>query len=161
MRRQTENKEQLPLVIRYLDSSLKIREVFLAFSECKEGVSGEAISKLILDTLESVGLSMDKCRGQCYDGAGNMAGRCRGAAARIAQQHPEALYTHCGSHRLNLCGMQVCTVQAVRNMFGTVEQLSLFFSLSPKRQAQLEADIKQCLPESKHKKLVNVCRTRN
>ena len=45
-------------------------------------------------------------------------------------------------------------------MFGTVEQLSLFFNLSPKRQSQLEADIKRCLPEVKHEKLINVCRTR-
>ena len=77
------NIEQIPIVIRFVDDSSVIRETFLGFSECNEGMSGEAISKEILETVADFGLDMNCCRGQGYDGAGNMAGKCSGAAARI------------------------------------------------------------------------------
>lgn len=50
-------------------------------------------------------------RGQSYDGAGNMAGSIRGAAAIVRASYPFALYTHCASHRLNLCVMKACSIQ--------------------------------------------------
>ena len=46
----------------------------MGFYLCKEGLTGEAIKNLILKTVADLGLSMNDCRGQCYDGAGNMAG---------------------------------------------------------------------------------------
>lgn len=49
--------------------------------------------------------------GQSYDGAGNMAGRTKGAAARIKERYPLATYIHCSSHKLNLCVMQACSIQ--------------------------------------------------
>lgn len=50
-------------------------------------------------------------RGQSYDGAGNMAGSVRGAAARIKALYPLATYVHCSSHQLNLCVMKACSIQ--------------------------------------------------
>ena len=47
-------------------------------------------------------LDPSKMRGQAYDGASNMSGKIRGAAARIQSQYPLAFYTHCVSHCLNL-----------------------------------------------------------
>ena len=48
-------------------------------------------------------LDMKNCRGQCYDGAGAMAGKVRGVAAGIASDYPDAHYTHCASHQLSDC----------------------------------------------------------
>ena len=47
-------------------------------------------------------LSIKRCRGQCYNGAGTMAGAIRGIAAQIISEEPRALFTHCYGHALNL-----------------------------------------------------------
>ena len=38
---------------------------------------------------------MNDCRGQCYDGAGNMAGRLNGASTLIKEEYNKAIYFHC------------------------------------------------------------------
>ena len=154
------NKEQLPLVIRYVDSKNDIREVFVGFYECKNGTSGQAIADLILEAVAGLGLSMQDCVGQCYDGAGNMAGATKGAAALITKIYPSAVYIHCASHRLNLCVMKSCQLQGVRNMMGTMGEICRYFGFSPKRQGVLETKIDELCPNSKHKKLKDVCKTR-
>ena len=73
----------MPLVIRYVNSKSEICEVFTGFIECDEGVSGQAIADKILLGVQNVSLDMSRCRGQGYDGAGNMAGKSSGAATRI------------------------------------------------------------------------------
>ena len=105
-------------------------------------------------------LSMDDCRGQCYDGAGNMAGQFNGASSLIKQQHEKAIYVHCMNHRLNLCVADTCSSTLVRNMMGVVKKLSDFFSNSPKRQDYLIKKIEALLPGSNHHILIDVCRTR-
>ena len=65
--------------------------------------TGKAIADSILNQLDSWQLSAAQLRGQTYDGAGAMAGKRKGAAARITDLHPKALYTHCVAHALNLC----------------------------------------------------------
>ena len=77
------NKEQLAIVVRYVDTNSEAKEKFLKFLECDQGVTGADIKDKILDTLKMVGIDMDLCRGQGYDGGGNMAGIHKGAAARI------------------------------------------------------------------------------
>ena len=96
------NKEQLPLVLRFVDKERNVRQEFVGFYECKDGVTGQAIATLILKAVQELGLAMDFCKGQCYDGAGNMSGPCNGAAAIVRRQYPKAIYTHCMDHRLNL-----------------------------------------------------------
>ena len=45
-----------------------------------------------------------------------MAGRVRGAAALIKSSNPLAIYTHCSSHRLNLCIVKACSIQVSENL---------------------------------------------
>ena len=153
------NKEQLPLVLRFVDSSGSIREEFIEFIHCDSGTSGAAIPEKILSGLEQLGLDPKDLRGQGYDGVGNMAGRIQGAAARITEQYPSAYYVHCGSHALNLCVVSACTVQSVRNMHGTLEEIYIFYQYSPKRQQLLEEKIRE-LENVNHTKLVSLCKTR-
>ncbi|KAK2569726.1 hypothetical protein P5673_005563 [Acropora cervicornis] len=47
---------------------------FVGFYLCERGTAGVAIKELILQASADLGLSMDDCREQCYDGTGNMAG---------------------------------------------------------------------------------------
>ena len=154
------NKEHLSLVLRFVDSANNIREEFIGFYLCENGTTGEAVSNMIMKAIEEQGLSMNDCRGQSYDGAGNMAGKYQGAATRLQGQFSKALYVHCMSHRLNLCVADTCSLPMVRNMMGTIRKLSDFFHNAPKRQALLVKKIKTLLPDSNHTVLINVCRTR-
>ena len=98
------NKEQLAISIRYINPATEmIEERFLAYSDCITGVSGEAIADHLLHHLSEWQLSATQLCGQTYDGAGAMARKSKGAAARITERFPKALYTHCFSHVLNLC----------------------------------------------------------
>ena len=62
------NKEQVSIVIRFVDSNC-IREDFIL----TERVTGEVLACNIKDTLTKYGLDFKNCRGQGYDGASNMS----------------------------------------------------------------------------------------
>ena len=47
-------------------------------------MSGEALAQEISNFIKSIGLCMEDCHGQGYDGAENMAGRYSRIATRIA-----------------------------------------------------------------------------
>ena len=66
------NKEQVSIVIRFVDSSNCIHEEFLDFILTKR-VTGEVLAYNIKDTLTKYGLDFKNCRGQGYDGASNMS----------------------------------------------------------------------------------------
>ena len=156
------NQEQMALVIRFVDEKTdKVREEFIKFVRCDKGLSGEALSKLILDTIDSLGLSMTKCRGQGYDGAGSMVGCKKGTAARISNLYPKVIFIHCFSHRLNLSVMKIINVQVVRDMFDNVRIISDFFNNSTKRYERFLEVIEKCMPaDDALTKLINICRTR-
>ena len=129
------NKEQLPLIVRLVDQSGMIRQEFLDFVLCDASISGQAIADKIKFTLEKFTLVLNDLQGQGYDGADNMSGKYRGAAAIIQHDYPKALYVHCVSHVLNLCCS--CCMYHTGNsehVCGVVEEICLFFNYSPKRQ---------------------------
>ncbi len=93
------NKEQMPLVLRYIDQHCEIQERFIKFIHCNTGISGQALKEKVLHCLtQELNLDIQDCRGQCYDGAGNMVGKCSGLAARIRPIDKFALYTNCTPH---------------------------------------------------------------
>ena len=49
-----------------------VREEFVGFYECEDGVTGQVMATLVMKAVQELGLSMDYCKGQCYDGAGNL-----------------------------------------------------------------------------------------
>ena len=73
--RDVSNKEQLAVTIRFVDSNDKIREEFMSFIDVSEDTTGENLSKELLRLLQYLNLDPNKMRSQCYDGAGNMAGK--------------------------------------------------------------------------------------
>ena len=132
------NIENLSVMIRFLHSNKTVREEFMEFWLCEDGASGAAIRDLIIGAVGDWGLSMDDCRGQCYDGAGNMSGRLNGASSLIRAEHDKAIYVHCMNHMLNLCVADTCQLPLVRNMMDVVRKLSEFFDNSPKWQQQFD-----------------------
>ena len=90
---------------------------------------------------------MEECHGQGHDGAGNMAGKLSGVAARILRQYDKAVNVHCGSHILNLCVASSCKIEVICNMMDNVHSVSDFFNNSPKRTLVLKEKIKEICPE--------------
>ncbi|XP_062504942.1 zinc finger MYM-type protein 1-like [Corticium candelabrum] len=68
---------------------------------------------------------MKNCRGQCYDGAANMAGVRTGVATQLLAVERRALYTHCYGHSLNLaCQDTIRKIKVIRNAFDMTFELS-------------------------------------
>ena len=110
----------------------------------------------IKEALTKWGLDFQHCRGQGYDGAANMSAK-RGVQGLLAAENCKAVYTHCNGHILNLCIVQACSIQAVRNMNGTVTETAYFFKNSAKRQNFLETVVSG---KTTRVKVKDLCRTR-
>ena len=63
--------EQLSLCIRFADDDNNIREEFLEFEKRKR-IDRKSIAEEILYILKKVGLDVNNCQGQQYDGAANV-----------------------------------------------------------------------------------------
>lgn len=102
--------DQLSQVLRYVTIAkddndvplgVEIHESFMGFYPVHDqGAHG--LEKMILGLLEKKGISVNKCRGQGYDGAATMSGVYSGLQKRIADREPNAMYIHCAMHNLNL-----------------------------------------------------------
>ena len=90
--------EQDILEFRYLTSKLGIKEI----CNMTEATIWENIANLIVSELEHLNLPISKLRGQSYDGAANMSGKCNGVKIIIMTRQPLAFYTNCGAHRTNI-----------------------------------------------------------
>ena len=98
-------------------------------------------------------LEAELLSGQAYDGDGAMAGRVKGAASHITAKYPRAIYTHCASHRLNLCVVKCCSISEVNNIMQVADKIARCFSNSPKRQATLEIWIQDILQGEKRENI--------
>ena len=125
------NREQLSLVIRYFDPESKTAaERLLNLTACHLGVTGFGIAETILDLLQKNHLDPKLLRGQEYDGASNLAGKVKGAAAIITSKHSLALYFHCASHQLNLAVMKSAELISAKNLMGTCKNYMIFLCTS-------------------------------
>ena len=106
------NKEQLSLILRFVDQAGLVREEYTSFFLCEYGTTGEAISNLITNALRKYGLDLRYLCGQGYDGAGNLAGKYQGAAAVIQHIPNGSLFPLCNSCFKSLC---CCSLQCSIN----------------------------------------------
>lgn len=133
------NKEQLGLVILYLEDGVPV-ESFVEYVIC-ERVTGETLYEQIIKTVSSLGLDMNICRSQSYDGAGNMVVAKKGYASRIKSLFPRAEYYYCINHDLNLAVSKTCKIPEMQIMLDTCKQIGLFFKFSPKRQQAFQSSV--------------------
>ncbi|KAG1714421.1 repressor of the inhibitor of the protein kinase [Nymphon striatum] len=111
-----------------------------------------------------------KCEGQAYDTTAAMSSGNRGLQGLFRRDVPNAIYTPCNSHKLNLVIASASKLQQIKNCITEVNETYLFFNASHKRQGFLERVIDivvardRQLPEgrkhSKQHKLKGLCKTR-
>ena len=153
-------KEQMAIVLRYVDEDNNIKEDFIRFVHCSEGLTGKDLSVVLLNCLDELNLTVEDCRGQGYDGAGSVSGYINGLSAYLLRINPKALYIHCYSHRLNLTVCDSCQIPIFSEVFDKVREVSDFFNSSETRLKFIETNISENQSSNKATKLKNVCRTR-
>ena len=95
------NEEQLVICFRRFDENREVHEEFVGLHPLND-TKVDTIVKVILDTIQRMGLKIENARGQCYVGASTMAGVKNGVAAEIKLLNYTALYTHYYGHAQNL-----------------------------------------------------------
>lgn len=140
------NREQVVVCLRWVDRGLQAHEEFIGL-HAVESTAATVLVGVVRDVLARLNVSINKIRGQCYDGASAMSGSRGGVAALIQQEEPRAIYTHCYGHALNLaCGDAIKTCQLMKNALDTAYELIKLIKKSPRRDAVFQR-IKEQLPE--------------
>ena len=100
---------------------------------------GRDIAELICRVLKEHDIEFKNCRDQGYDNGANMAGIYNGAQAAILEKNPQALFSPCSAHSLNLCEVHAAESSAVlESFFGNIRRLYILFSSSPCRWTILQ-----------------------
>ncbi|KAL4098360.1 hypothetical protein QTP88_022989 [Uroleucon formosanum] len=102
-------QEQLSVCIRYA-VGLESHERFLQFVDVSSGQDANSIVAAIYQCFENLNISMNSLHivAQSYDGASVMSGCLGGVQAKMKEKYPNAIYTHCMAHRLNLVVVDMC-----------------------------------------------------
>ena len=140
------NVEQVVIVIRNVDDDLSVCEEFIGLYQT-HSIQANSLAAIIKDTFSRLNLSIEFCRGQCYDGASVMTGSKNGVAKIISNDEPRAVFTHCYGHSLNLAvGDTVKQCKIMKSALETVNEISKLIKKSPKRDAMFQR-IKQGLAQ--------------
>ena len=84
-------------------------------------------------------LSINKCRGQCFDSASVMTGIKNGVATQIANEEKHAVFIHCYGHALNFAiGDAVKNSSILKDALDIAYKISELIQFSPKRQERFD-----------------------
>ena len=103
------NKEQFVVCLRWADQDLVAHEELVGLYAV-DNITSKTLVNFLKDALLRMGLSVQNCRGQCYDGANNMVGYKSGVATQIKKRN----LTHCYGHPLQLAVGDI--IREVRNL---------------------------------------------
>jgi hypothetical protein len=151
--------EQVSFCIRHVDQELNIFDDFVGMYSTPK-TDAATLTSIITDALCRLNLPICCLRGQCYDGASNMAGVHSGVQRRILELQPKAVYVHCTSHSLNLALQDASArVRSIRDALCFTNDLANYFRDSAKRTAVMEK-VLLALSENAKKRLLPLCPTR-
>lgn len=126
--------DQLAICVRYIYNGI-VQERLLRLIVCSNS-SGIAHFNLLEKELLKLNLSLNDVIACSFDGASNMKGIYNGLQAHLINHNSNIIYTHCKCHVLNIV-MTECTtnILSAEDLFGLVEQSSIFLSDSHKRMS--------------------------
>ncbi|XP_023735201.2 uncharacterized protein LOC111883070 [Lactuca sativa] len=99
--RDESKKEQMAIVLRFVDVEGIIRERFLDLVHVRDTLSLTLKTNMWRQLLHYQ-FDVSKIRGQGYDGASNMRGEWNRLQVLVLEDCPYAYYVHCFAHRLQL-----------------------------------------------------------
>ncbi|XP_028066287.1 uncharacterized protein LOC114269210 [Camellia sinensis] len=92
-------KEQMAVVIRYVNKKGQVIECFLGI-EHVANTNALSLKQAVENLHSRLGLSISIFRGQGYNGASNIQGELNGLETLILKENPCAYYVHCFAHQL-------------------------------------------------------------
>ena len=142
-------KAQISVIFRYVcKTSCKIKEAFLGFDDVSDDRQASAIAEYIFKVLQKYNC-VEKLVAQTYDGASVMTSELHGVQSKIKAKVPEAMFTHCYAHKLNLVLLHSAKcIPDSKICFKTLEGLRAFFSKSTKRTQLLNEVVKRRIPRA-------------
>lgn len=150
--------EQLSIVVRYYFQG-EIKERFLGFTPLTN-LDANSLFLHIKQVLNKCHINIENCVAQTYDGANVMRGHINGVQAIFKKEVPQAIYTHCANHRLNLVIVDVVkNIDEVDYFFTLLQELYVFFSGSMVHSMFIELQ-KSVLNTRKPVELKRLCFTR-
>ncbi|XP_071726894.1 uncharacterized protein [Rutidosis leptorrhynchoides] len=136
--RDESKKEQMAIVVRFVDREGYVKERFLDLVHVKD-TSALTLKNEILSSLSFHKLDVQDIRGQGYDGASNMRGEWNGLQALILKECPYAYYIHCFAHQLQLALVSASKdVVEVHKFFKNLNFIINVIDSSSKRHDQLQ-----------------------
>ena len=150
-------KEQFSICLQHVSENLESSCDFLGFYNSPDSTS-ETLFMVVKDVFIRLGISMDRLRGYCFDGASNMSGRISGLQKRLGDVCEGALYVHCSNHSLDLTLQEVSKeVRLVADTLNFVKGVANVVRESSKR-----GDLFQSMfdNEKDSKRLISLCPTR-
>nr|XP_061843687.1 uncharacterized protein LOC133624088 [Nerophis lumbriciformis] len=137
------NQAQISLVLRYVTTTGGVKEAFLGFDDVSGDGRAAAVARRVFGALEKYDC-VAKLVAQTYDGALMTASELDEVQARIRDRIPEAMFTHCHTHHLNmLLSHAAKCIPECRLFFRTVEGMTSFFNKSKSLTAEV---VKRRLP---------------
>jgi hypothetical protein len=137
--RDESRREQIALVIRFVDKSGFIRERFLDIVHVKD-TTASTLKEEIFFALSHHNLDVQNIRGQRYDGASNIHGEWNGLQALFINDCPYTYYVHCLAHQLQLALIATAReIFDVHTFFHNLIFIINIVSASCKRNDELRA----------------------
>ena len=122
------NQEQVTLFLRWVSDDLQVHEEFLGLYHV-DRIDAATVTTVVQDVFVRLNISMERLRGQCYDGASSMTGSRSGVAKRISELEPRALFTHCYGHALNLAACDtIKSMKVMRDALETTHEITKLIS---------------------------------
>ena len=142
------NNEQVVVCLRYVDDAFEIEEKFIGLYSV-DATDSLTLSLVIKDVLTRLNLTLSKVRGQCYDGASCMSGTKSGVAARLLNEEPRAIYTHCYGHALRLaCSDSIKQCKLMKDALDTTHEISKLIRKPPRREGIFQKLKQDLTPDS-------------
>jgi hypothetical protein len=132
-------REQMTLVVRFVDKGGFIRERFLNLIHVHD-TSSTTLKKELDFVLSHHEYDVQNICGQGYDGASNMRGEWNGLQAKFVEECPYAYYVYCFAHQLQLT--LVAAYKEVTEVHNFFEHLALIVNTvvsSTKRNDDLQS----------------------
>ena len=128
------HKDQLSLVIRFVDDMFEVFERLIKISEIQDK-TGDGFADKVLGLIGNLGLSNEGLRFQCYDTTSSMSGQYKGAQAKISEKVDRPIpYVPCLGHKSNLCVEHSCEASIlIDNFFATLQELYNYLTKSTTR----------------------------
>ncbi|XP_073119045.1 uncharacterized protein [Henckelia pumila] len=137
--RDASNKEQMAIVLRFVDSDGFLKERFFSIVHVTD-TTAAILKKEISDALGRYDLHIHNMRGHGYDGASNMRGSWNGLQALFLRDFSCAYNVHCFAHRLQLALIAAAEKEvSIWLFFSKLNSICNLINASPKRHAELHS----------------------